>query len=144
MMRQKLGFLAHQNNADPLVMSLLQHMESRAMDYTETFAKLSYQQSLDSRDPDLQNWQRAWQAALVHENRSLEDVGKQMQALNPYLIPRNAIVEKALVAAEQGDDSLFHHLWRVLQKPYDIPKECYGLATPCPPEEDSVATFCGT
>jgi serine/tyrosine/threonine adenylyltransferase len=65
-------------------------------------------------------------------------------AQNPLIIPRNHLVEHALLAAESGDDKPFLSLLEVLRRPFD--RSLVGTEWTRPPRPDQVVTetFCGT
>jgi uncharacterized protein YdiU (UPF0061 family) len=68
-----------------------------------------------------------------------------MRARNPFVIPRNHLVEAALTAAsEEGDMAPFNTLLGVLARPYDERPGHERHRAPPRPEERVVATFCGT
>ena len=64
--------------------------------------------------------------------------------MNPAVIPRNHLVEAAIVAAtERADFSVFEALLAVVTRPFETPmEERYTL--PARAEERVLATFCGT
>ena len=68
-----------------------------------------------------------------------------MRAANPAFIPRNHLVEEAIIAAvDDGDFSVFERLLSVVSAPY---KDHPGLGRYAdPPRPDQVVheTFCGT
>ena len=67
-----------------------------------------------------------------------------MNENNPYVIPRNHKVEKALEKARSGDYSAFYQLIEVLKNPY-LRRKDLDLYTEIPPGGDvGYKTFCGT
>ena len=68
-----------------------------------------------------------------------------MRASNPLYIPRNHLVEEALVAAiDEGDLGPFEALADVLERPYEVQPGCERYALPPRPEQVVHQTFCGT
>ncbi|MBB5514626.1 uncharacterized protein YdiU (UPF0061 family) [Rubricella aquisinus] len=86
----------------------------------------------------LKEWLPSWQAALS------EDAGARMAEVNPIYIPRNHRVEAAIVAAQDGDFSVFERLGRVLAAPYTDRADFTEFEAPPQPEEEVRRTFCGT
>jgi uncharacterized protein YdiU (UPF0061 family) len=69
----------------------------------------------------------------------------QMQATNPWIIPRNALVEEALAAATAGELGPFEALLAAVQKPYALRPELERYAQPASAAEAAgYQTFCGT
>ena len=84
-----------------------------------------------------QGWLEAYRARLVREG-SEDGVRKaQMDSVNPKYVLRNALAQRVIEAAEQGDMAPFERLFAALQHPYDEQPEYEDLATPQP------AWYCG-
>jgi uncharacterized protein YdiU (UPF0061 family) len=67
-----------------------------------------------------------------------------MRKVNPYFIPRNALVEQALHAASASNDyTLFHQLLSVGQQPYRMMPEQAEMYK-APEQRAPYQTFCGT
>ena len=66
-----------------------------------------------------------------------------MKLANPFVIPRNALVEAALEAAEARDMQPFNVLLSVLQQPFD-PKSNIRAYQKVPKDIRGYVTFCGT
>ena len=67
-----------------------------------------------------------------------------MRRSNPLFFPRNHQVERAIVAAEQGDLTPFERLTSVLARPFDDQLDAADLTRPPEPHECVTQTFCGT
>jgi serine/tyrosine/threonine adenylyltransferase len=67
-----------------------------------------------------------------------------MDRVNPLYIPRNHLVEEALVAATDGDLAPLERLVDAVSAPYDERPGLERLAEPAPPEFGFYQTFCGT
>jgi serine/tyrosine/threonine adenylyltransferase len=68
-----------------------------------------------------------------------------MQRPRPAFIPRNHLVEAAIVAGVQrGDFAPFEELLLVLSNPYDGQRTFARYAEPPKPDEVVRQTFCGT
>ena len=69
----------------------------------------------------------------------------EMYLANPVFIPRNHLVEEAIVAAEtQQDFTPFHKLVDILTQPFEYQNTLERYATPPRPEQVVQQTFCGT
>lgn len=130
-MRAKLG-LADEHAGDfEMIKVLLEWMESRGADFTNTLRGLSL-----GVPEGLEDWYLRWQA----RGPSIE----LMRSRNPAVIPRNHLVEEALSAAvNHGDYSVMTKLLTALRDPYsDLPRDEKYLQ-PGPADSD-YQTFCGT
>jgi uncharacterized protein YdiU (UPF0061 family) len=67
-----------------------------------------------------------------------------MRAANPRFIPRNHLVEEAIVAAQGDDLRPFETLIEVLSAPFDDQPRFARYAEPPRPEQVVRRTFCGT
>lgn len=147
MMCRKLGILAPEDQDDELIKTLLEWMQQSSADYTLTFQQLT--QSLTDRQarpdqPGLSAWYERWQQRLQAQANTLEEAQSLMQRHNPVVIPRNHQVEKALVAAEQGDFQPTKALLQVIQNPYRYSPAAEAYLAPPKAHEKVMQTFCGT
>ena len=141
MMKGKLGLLGEFSGDRDLVNSLLEWMQKKGADFTNTFFNLSYDHRyLPHEEFTFQNWYQRWQERTQHQDKSKMTV--LMRSMNPSVIPRNHQVHKVLQAASKGDLTLFHDLLKVLQTPYSEGDTLYQ-DSPLPHEKIS-HTFCGT
>ena len=68
-----------------------------------------------------------------------------MRAANPAFIPRNHLVEAAIIAAVDDDDfSAFERLLSVVSAPYEDHPDFNRYADPPRPDQVVHETFCGT
>ena len=68
-----------------------------------------------------------------------------MRAANPAFIPRNHLVEEAIVAAvKDGNVSPFESLLSVISAPYEDQPTFGRYADPPRPDQVVRQTFCGT
>jgi len=158
-MRKKCGLSAVKDTDgedQALIAALFDAMDESEADFTLTFYHLSrLDPEASGRDEAflklftnvlrVKEWLTRWRARLKRDNQNHEARQRTMQAVNPVYIPRNHQIEAAIRAGEdQGDFSVFHALFEVLQKPYvEQPgRERYML--PPKPEEMVTKTFCGT
>jgi uncharacterized protein YdiU (UPF0061 family) len=101
--------------------------------------------------PWLARWQARCAAADAADAAPSGPSGRATRAerlrqANPWVIPRNHIVEEALAAAsDQGDMAPFEALLAALRRPFDETLEAAPYARPAPAEVTAgYRTFCGT
>lgn len=142
MMRRKLGLMTEHATDQALSEALLDQMHQQHLDYTNTFSALTQGQPV----PALGEWLTAYHNRLALDDPS-DPAQRQalMQQANPIVIPRNHLVEQALMDAEHGDLTAAEQLLAIVQQPYT------GAAIKNPrflrpPRQEEVvpATFCGT
>lgn len=142
-MRRKLGLLGEDTGDAALMTELLRLMQQHQLDYTNTFAALTYDEITSipaSPMPEFQAWIEAWRERRRHGMLSWED----MAAANPVVIPRNHLVEAALEAAGRDDLGPLEKLLEVLSKPYTRVTGQEEYTLPPAPSEERYQTFCGT
>jgi uncharacterized protein YdiU (UPF0061 family) len=145
--RAKLGLFTREDGDAALVNDLLAWMQQRSADFTNTFRALtSGRPAADSAeaDPDWEAWHGRLTARRGRQPQSTADVESLMRRHNPAVIPRNHLVEEALLAATSGDDmSVMERLLDVLATPYDHERELRLFSEPGS-REQPYYTFCGT
>lgn len=151
-MRAKLG-LGQANKADEkLIDTLFGELEQHAVDFTSFFRALAQLlrgdgDMLRALLPDAEAmapWIADWWAQLEREAIAPLERADAMDAVNPLYIPRNHLVEAALVAAEAGDMAPWTELLEVVQNPHVERAEWAAFAQPAPIDADPYKTFCGT
>lgn len=126
-MRAKLGLFTTQQDDNQILSGLLALMTKEHSDYTRTFRLLSHteQQSAGSplRDEFIDRsafdqWFSAYRARLRDEQ--VDDTLRQtaMKAVNPALVLRNWLAQRAISAAEQGDTTVLATLHQALCQPF--------------------------
>ena len=144
----KLGFSDVKDVELKLIERFLKLLEEHRADFTGTFRDLSTPAFNDSeffKNSTVVDWQRDWREVLSKNGASFEKKQMFMKSVNPAVIPRNHLVEKALEAAHQGDFSFFHRLLEAVRNPYQLDPEHQDLIAPSSPEqEEGYRTFCGT
>ncbi|MGB5953567.1 MAG: protein adenylyltransferase SelO family protein, partial [Ornithinimicrobium sp.] len=150
----KLGIHAAPDDlVETLSEDLLAIMAARSADFTATFRALAQflrddeapAAALIGSDPITAAWLRRWRNAVTLGGLSDADVATAMDAVNPLYIPRNHLVDEALVAAVDGDMTPFRTLLEVVTSPY-VERE--GAQRYAEPGSAAFAagfrTFCGT
>ncbi|MEV3905132.1 protein adenylyltransferase SelO [Mycobacterium sp. NPDC050551] len=141
-MAAKLGLAA--DTSTPLVTDLLALLHASQVDYTSFFRHLGAAARGDAEPAralfaDLAGfdaWAAAWRAA--------DPDPALMDRANPVYIPRNHLVEEALVAATAGDLTPVQQLLEVLARPYYERPGLDRYAEPAPGDFGNYRTFCGT
>jgi uncharacterized protein YdiU (UPF0061 family) len=155
-MSRKLGLQAISDQDAELVEDLWQLMAEYSLDFTLTFRRLAdlADEGAEAEGsvaelfefPDsMQPWLERWHTRLGQESTSRSDRQASMYCTNPVFIPRNHLVEAAILAAtERGDLTTFDQLVDTLENPYEYRKALALFATPAKPDEVVKQTFCGT
>jgi uncharacterized protein YdiU (UPF0061 family) len=146
-MLNKLGF----ENNDPkmyfLVDELLDLMRTLELDYTNTFWDLSLE-SISSENPlnhpEFLEWHSKWKET-IEKTGGMKHAQLLMRKNNPFLVPRNHLVEQALYETENGNNELFEKLLDVLSRPYEFQEGLEDFRKPSSSDfEERYQTFCGT
>jgi uncharacterized protein YdiU (UPF0061 family) len=155
-LRCKLGLARSEAGDLQLGHDLLTAMSEHGADFTLTFRALCNLSAVDPAgdaaarqhfaDPAaFDAWTARWRERLGAERRPEAERQAAMRQVNPAFIPRNHLVEQAIVAAETaGDLAPFERLLTVLSRPCEEQPEHAEYRRPPRPEEVVQATFCGT
>ena len=155
-MAHKLGLQTIEERDMELVEDLWQLMAEHALDFTLTFRRLADLASEDNEAEgsvadlfefphSVRPWLERWYTRLAQESTSSTERQALMYRNNPVFIPRNHLVEAAIVAAtDSGDLSPFNQLMDILENPYQYHKALAHFATPPNPDQVVRQTFCGT
>jgi serine/tyrosine/threonine adenylyltransferase len=154
-LRCKLGLSHAEPDDTALAEDLLTRMASNGADFTLTFRQLSNAvlgsqgddklRSLFADPGAIEEWLARWRARLAHEDE--DPVARQaaMRLANPAFIPRNHVVERAIAAAQNGNDfKPFEDLLTVLSRPYEDQPDFENYADSPRPDQIVRETFCGT
>lgn len=145
-MTKKLGIVQPNNDDIKLVGELLEMMNNAQADFTNTFATLTKGDftALPFTMVERTLWIEKWLNRILQEGTLLE-AQERMRKVNPVIIPRNHMVEEALIqAAFEQNDTLYRQLLEYLQDPYNYEKD-YPKELVSPPEsKEPFVTYCGT
>lgn len=153
-MRAKLGLAGATDGDEQLFDDWLGLLFSGRVDYTNSFRALADALRGDQgplRDAfafltdhaELDVWLARWKSGLT--GTDFAAAADRMDAVNPLYIPRNHLVDEALIAANTGETTLFNELLGVVTNPYTKRPGLERFAEPAPDEfNDSFQTFCGT
>jgi uncharacterized protein YdiU (UPF0061 family) len=90
-------------------------------------------------------WAAKWRHRLAQERGGQTERRSAMRAANPAFIPRNHLVEEAIIAAvSDGDFSPFERLLLVVSAPYEDQPAFGRYADPPRPDQVVREMFCGT
>ena len=139
---KKIGIVDEQDGDEDLINELMAWMEKEKSDFTNTFRGFLdehlHEDSVFQLD-SFKMWKLKWEKRVA----SIEGYKDVLGRVNPSVIPRNNLVEEALLAGSEGGDlQLFNLLLEKLEKPYDF---CDSSKFQNPPvSEAGYKTFCGT
>ena len=139
---KKIGIVDEQDGDEDLINELMAWMEKEKSDFTNTFRGLLdehlHKDSVFQLD-SFKIWKLKWEKRVA----SIEGYKDVLGRVNPSVIPRNNLVEEALLAGSEGGDlQLFNLLLEKLEKPFDF---CNSSKFQNPPVSDfGYKTFCGT
>ncbi len=147
-MGAKLGFGEPHEDDDQLISKLFHWMEQYQADFTDTFRDLSlgevnklpfYQNS------DFEAWHAQVMQRQMQSHTSRFQVEKAMRSVNPAFIPRNHLVEEALLfAAEKNEMDNFHKLLKLVLNPFAYTNEQLAYRPPAEGYDENYKTYCGT
>jgi serine/tyrosine/threonine adenylyltransferase len=139
-MANKFGFVDPQESDKDIIGLFLGYLQEHGCDFTQSFRNLTSLFNGDSstypKDPKLDAFVKLWKERVT-------DVSS-LNLVNPFIIPRNHQVERAIQEANEGDYSLFKLFLEAIKNPF-VQDEQYGEFYKAPTEEQKVKrTFCGT
>ena len=151
----KIGLVERRSDNLSLAQDLLERMASNGADFTLTFRRLCDAaansdadvavRSLFANAHAFDDWAARWRQRIAEEGGDASDRQAAMRTANPAFIPRNHLVEEAIVAAvTNGDFSPFENLLAVLSRPYEDQPIFGRYSEPPRPEQIVHQTFCGT
>ncbi|HAS73040.1 MAG TPA: YdiU family protein [Clostridiales bacterium UBA8960] len=147
-MRRKLGLLDEHEGDSVLVGTLLACMADDALDYSDTFVKLT-QGLFDGGRSDMseafRSWHEAWALRFSEQKAGLDERRTCMMRHNPVIIPRNHNVEHALNEwVFRGNNQPYMTLLEWLKQPYLYTDEQISAGAPKDVWPKEYKTTCGT
>ena len=147
-MALKIGIEKPKKRDKKLIQELLDLLELHGEDFTNTFRKLSLSKSskiILNNSKGFTNWIVKWQFRLIEDNVGIEDATRIMKNHNPVVIPRNSIIEEALVRASKEDDfSMFNDLLDSLSEPFNYEYNHKEKYVNVKNKDEKYTTYCGT
>jgi uncharacterized protein YdiU (UPF0061 family) len=156
---QKLGFSKTNLALKNLIDNFLQILSEQRLDFTTTFRNLSYliedksqnalteqvSNSFFNKHPIGQNWKQMWLNSLIEEPSNFALAKTTIETTNPYLIPRNHVVEFAIQqAVDYQNYDFFLKLTEALKNPFSENIKYQDFAEPPQNPDLNYQTFCGT
>lgn len=145
-MARKIGITNPSSDDKILIDELLNLMNSSHADFTNTFYNLTTG-NYDKNPFSMIEWTlwfEKWQKRLLKQG-PIEQAITLMKQSNPVLIPRNQIIEEALIqAAFEQDNAMFLDVLKHLQDPFNYEIERPDEYLEAPQSSTPFVTYCGT
>ncbi|WP_318392590.1 protein adenylyltransferase SelO [Enterobacter sp.] len=127
LMRSKLGLFTEQKADNELLNRLFALMAREGSDYTRTFRMLSHTEQHSAQSPlrdefidrgAFDSWFTDYRERLARDEIDDAQRQQQMLSVNPAMILRNWLAQRAIEQAEQGDMTELHRLHDALRTPF--------------------------
>ena len=143
---QKLGLNNVNNKNIKLIEDYLKILDSGSIDFTLSFRDLSkiVNASLRAKDSvfgeniKFNNWYLKWKKEI-----NQKEILGEMDLINPCYIPRNHLIENALIKANEGEISEINFMINLFENPY-LEKNISKMYLMPSSSEEQYVTFCGT
>ena len=143
---EKLGLENIDNDNSKIIDDYLKILHSESIDFTLSFRNLAkivdqsltIEDSVFNKSKDFSVWYRSWKKEI-----NVANVSNQMNLKNPCYIPRNHIVEDALINAVNGDMKEINLIGELLKEPF-TEKNGFEKYTLAPSSNEPYITYCGT
>ena len=143
---EKLGLENIDNDNSKIIDDYLKILHSESIDFTLSFRNLAkivdqsltIEDSVFNKSKDFSVWYRSWKKEI-----NVANVSNQMNLKNPCYIPRNHIVEDALINAVNGDMKEINLITELLKEPF-TEKNGFEKYTLAPSSNEPYITYCGT
>ena len=156
----KLGIKKFEETDQALFSSLFSMMEDQGSDFTNTFRLLPYvlkdtignnriwckaSHPNSKNNSDGLKWLKSWRKRVTSQNLTHKEIVVSLKSTNPSLIPRNHLVEKAIVnAVHENDFSFFNLICEEIKTPF-LDRKLLNPNTQPPKQHEVIEkTFCGT
>ena len=145
---KKLGLLDENycDADDELVENFLIYLQDEKLDFTNTFRSLG-DLLRGNEDKFVQNdrfkkFKSRWLSRV--SEKDIEKFTQELNLVNPYIIPRNHLIEEAIIQVNDNKYELFYELYEALKNPFQENIDFAKFSAP--PKESEVVkmTFCGT
>ena len=153
-LQRKLGLAGEREGDRALGEDLLERMAANGADFTLTFRRLCDAAAGPDGDAGVRGlfadpgaydaWAVGWRQRVTEEPTDAGVRAAAMRRVNPVYIPRNHLVEEALVAALHEKYQPFEALLDVVSRPFEERPGLERFATPAREGERVLHTFCGT
>ncbi len=128
-----------QKEDNTLLNELFSLMARERSDYTRTFRMLSQTEQRSAASPlrdefidraAFDNWFARYRARLQQDDVGDSERRQRMLNVNPALVLRNWLAQRAIEAAEQGDMTELHRLHEALRNPFSDRDDDYVCRPP--------------
>ena len=143
---EKLGLENIDNDNSKIIDDYLKILHSESIDFTLSFRNLAkivdqsltIDDSVFNKSKDFPKWYKSWKKEINTVN-----VSEKINLKNPCFIPRNHLIEDALINAVDGSMKEINLIAELLKEPFTEKKgfEKYSLA---PSSNEPYITYCGT
>lgn len=150
-----MGLSDDNTNPADLIKNFFGLLQEYKPDFTNTFRLLN--QAIESEShqnelikalgnqPHSKQWVSDWLNCIKQQHVDLAAIKTKMHQVNPAYIPRNHLVENAINAfIEDNDSTLMDTLLGVLKNPFQQQENTENLQCLPSPHERVYQTFCGT
>jgi uncharacterized protein YdiU (UPF0061 family) len=149
MIGKKLGLTSFKQEDKKLIVSILNRLMERRLDYTITFDLLTKSLMSEAAASQLNNELGEcfdlWKKRISEQQAASKEVHELMRQHNPVVIPRNHHVEEVIKECEQtGSARLAEKFLKVLRSPYKELAQTSGYQDPPSDGDKDYQTFCGT
>ncbi|MCP4297366.1 MAG: hypothetical protein GY786_17325 [Proteobacteria bacterium] len=149
MMEKKLDLTFFKKEDQKLIVSVLNRLKDRSLDYTVTFdlltKSLMSEAAASQMNNELDECFDLWQKRLSEQHAISQKVQELMRQHNPVVIPRNHHVEEVIQECEQtGKVTLADKFLQVLRSPYEELLQTSEYQDPPSDGDEDYQTFCGT
>ena len=129
-----------------LIENYINILHSESIDFTLSFRNLAkivdqsltIEDSVFKKSKDFSIWYKSWKKEINAENVSIE-----MNLKNPCYIPRNHLIEDALMNAVGGDMKEINLMAELLKEPF-TEKDGFKKYTISSSSDERYITYCGT
>ena len=143
---KKLGLKDINNKNIKIIEDYLKILKSNAIDFTKSFRDLSkiylktkeIKKSVFSEIQEFDDWYKKWKKALSN------NIAKDIDDINPCYVPRNHIIEEALLNAINNNNSEIYKLIKVLDSPFKETPGFEEYASAPINSDNNYVTYCGT
>lgn len=152
-MRGKLGLFKAQEGDIDLVNELHAIIEDQKIDFTKLFRNLAEAArgdktivlSMFKDNTKIEKWLEAWLTQVTDNGTKPKEAGDAMDKVNPIYIPRNHLVEEALIKASKNEDyEPFQKLLGLLENPYEKRDGFEAYEDGAEEGASPHVTYCGT
>jgi len=144
-MRMKLGLFNIERDDETLIEELLSIMQKEKADYNKTFVNLALDLDGFRKNPIYTVWLEKYELRRIKQKETLIESVELMKSVNPAIIPRNHLVEQALLQASDHQDlSLFEYYLDLIRQPFAYSVEQIQIDQPDIQSNKPFRTYCGT